>query len=47
MERAPSNYKEIASLDEHQDGVRDLCFLSDKQYLVSVSEDSTMKLWNV
>jgi WD40 repeat protein len=45
-ERAPANYKEIASLEEHQDGVRDLCFLPDKQFLVSVSEDSTMKVWS-
>jgi WD40 repeat protein len=34
-------------LEEHQDGVRDICFLADKQYLVSVSEDSTMKVWNI
>lgn len=27
--------------------MRDLCFLNDKQYLVSVSEDSTMKIWNI
>lgn len=44
-ERAPANYREIASLEEHQDGVRDLCFLPDKHFLVSVSEDSTMKVW--
>lgn len=36
-ERAPANYREIASLEEHQDGVRDLCFLPDKHFLVSVS----------
>ncbi len=24
-----------------------MCFLNDKQFLVSVSEDSTMKIWNV
>ena len=45
LERQPSTYKEIAHLEEHQDGVRDLCFLSE-QYLISVSEDSTMKIWN-
>lgn len=27
--------------------MRDLCFLNDKQYLASVSEDSTMKIWNI
>lgn len=46
LERQPSTYKEIAHLEEHQDGVRDVCFLTDKNYLVTVSEDSTMKIWN-
>lgn len=47
LEKEQSNYKEVAHLEEHQDGVRDLCFLNQQQYLASVSEDSTMKIWNI
>jgi WD40 repeat protein len=45
-----SAYRELGPLcvaNGHQDGVRDLAFLYGKDILVSVSEDSTMKLWNV
>lgn len=31
----------------HQDGVRDLAFVPDKDLLVSVSEDCTMKVWSL
>ena len=30
----------------HQDGVRDVSFVSGKDLLVSVSEDCTMKVWD-
>ena len=46
VNKEPKKYKEIAHLEEHQDGVRDLCFLNQNT-MVSVSEDSTMKLWNI
>ena len=42
-----SSYKEIASLEGHQDGVRDLLFLDENKLLISVSEDCTMKVWSV
>lgn len=32
-----TGYKEITTLEEHGDGVRDICFLKDRQLLVSVS----------
>ena len=42
----PAAYREIAHLEEHHDGVRDVCFLADRHYLISVSEDATMKVWD-
>jgi len=35
------------SLKSHFDSIRDLHFCANEQFLVSVSEDCLMKLWDV
>ncbi|XP_014293980.2 TAF5-like RNA polymerase II p300/CBP-associated factor-associated factor 65 kDa subunit 5L [Halyomorpha halys] len=41
------NEKQMWSLRGHSDTVYDVAFLSDSEYLISVSFDSTMRLWKL
>ncbi len=41
------NLKEIKTLKSHKDAVNDLAFSKDGRYLVSVSSDKTVKIWDV
>ena len=46
-EAKSSPYKEVQSLEGHQDGVRDLHFLDKNRLLISASEDCTLKIWDM
>lgn len=40
-------YKQTHTLTGHQDGVRDLLFYNEKNFLISASEDCTLRVWSL